>query len=204
MGIFVKICGMACREDVEAVVEMQPDALGFIFYPPSPRFVEPARVGEWAGLIPAHIPKVGVFVGESPETVRRMSAEAQLDIIQLHGGVDWEGFTNLEQKLWLVQSPAKGECPMDDPRLEALLIDSFTPDKRGGTGIVQDWRLAADFVQNSSLPVMLAGGLTADNVAESIRQVSPRGVDVSSGVEASPGKKDLSKVAEFIQNARSS
>lgn len=199
----VKICGISCGEDAEAVASLLPDAMGFIFYPPSPRAVTAAQVAAWTRDFPSTIRTVGVFVDVPATEVAAMVAEAGLHVAQLHGreaplhcrqvgGVIWKAL-NLEQ-------------PLPDPPsaypVDAFLIDGYSSASPGGTGIRADWDAAAAFVASAPRPVWLAGGLGPDNVQEALRQVNPHGVDVSSGVEERPGKKDLHKVKDFIARCR--
>lgn len=210
MSIFVKICGLARAQDVTDVAALCPDALGFIFYENSPRAVTAEQVREWTQGVPKSIKRVGVFVNETPETILRTQAVAGLDIIQFHGGesaetmsactggIESTGSTWAAVHLDKCSAATAKKLPVD-----ALLIDSYNEQLPGGTGKTVNWELAADFRQACSLPIILAGGLTPQNVATAIRKVFPWAVDVSSGTEASPGIKDISLVDQFIQESRS-
>ncbi|HBA86254.1 MAG TPA: N-(5'-phosphoribosyl)anthranilate isomerase [Verrucomicrobia bacterium] len=222
MKPFVKICGLCSAEDVAAVAARQPDAIGFVFWPKSKRNVAAAEVADWTRALPSSIAKVGVFVDDSAEEIARTAATAGLDVIQLHGfSNDWKNcetfFQSLEKgaenfpiigkrswKVWQVVHLTKDETavgPCD--RVDAFLLDSYSAESPGGTGRVCDWVAAREFVERSKKPVLLAGGLTPENVGEALRQVHPWGVDVSSGVEIAPGKKDIRKVTSFIEQCRS-
>lgn len=203
MGVFVKICGLCRAEDVEAVAALSPDAMGFVFWPGSPRAALPLEVGEWTRGLPAEIRKVGVFVDASAEEIREVVEVAGLDVVQLHGGEDPAFCGALGVPVWKVihldrlPSVALSAYPVD-----ALLIDSYSAKSPGGTGIVVDWQAAAAFAVDAPRRVVLAGGLTPENVTEAIRAVDPWGVDVSSGVEAAPGRKDIHLVGAFIDQCR--
>lgn len=224
MDTRVKICGVANAADAEAVAALKPDFMGFIFWPGSKRFVTPADVREWISKIPASVKKVGVFVDATPDEVKRIVDAARLDIAQLHGAEDSEKYRGVASSIWHVVkippgpfeiSNLKSQIPTigknaganfqtleETASVDALLIDTYNPTSPGGTGETGDWVAARKFVEASPKPVLLAGGLTAENVAEAIRIVRPWGVDVSSGVEERPAKKDLQKVKDFIHAAR--
>lgn len=202
MSTFVKICGLANASDVQAVADLEPDAMGFVLYPKSARGVTAEQVGEWTEDLPAGILKVGVTVDASPEENIRWAEEAGLDVLQLHGSeTDWSWCPPLTE-IWKV---ARVEHPLpEQDGLAALLVDSHLPGLPGGTGVTADWNKAREIVEtlDGSCRVLLAGGLVPGNVADAIERVQPWGVDVSSGVELEPGRKDLAKVRDFIANAR--
>ncbi len=212
MGIFVKICGLANAADVAAVAALKPDALGFVLWPKSKRAVRPEQVAEWTRDLPPGLLKVGVVVDESVADIRRAVDVAQLDVIQWHGfpslgKADAGFFQALEKtlsgvsKLWKVVRLDRETTP-PPAFVDALVLDSYSPAAPGGTGQTVDWTAARAFVAASRTKVLLAGGLRAENIAEAIRAVRPWGVDVSSGVEAQPGKKDLAAVKRFIETCR--
>jgi len=198
----VKICGLAREADVASAVETGPDALGFVFWERSPRAVTPAQVAEWTRDVPDSILKVGVFVNADLDTVRRTVDEAGLDVVQLHGDESFEFIEALSVRTW--KALHLDRLPETWSRLpvEAVLLDSGTRESPGGTGVRVDRDRAADFVRESPVPVLLAGGLKAGMVGDSIRAVRPAGVDVSSGVELRPGVKDPSAVRDFVLEAR--
>ncbi|MGA0333733.1 MAG: phosphoribosylanthranilate isomerase [Kiritimatiellia bacterium] len=203
MKDFIKICGLANRQDVEETLALAPDALGFIFYAKSPRAVTPEQVGEWTrDLVPPTMKKVGVFVDATVEEMHRAAGIAGLDILQLHGRENAETVSALELPVWKVLHLDRLPEGWEQLPVEALLIDSGTVEMPGGTGVSVNTGAAAEFICKSNLPVVLAGGLKAGTVGEVIREVRPCGVDVSSGVELAPGRKDMPSVAEFIRNAR--
>ncbi len=199
----IKICGLANEADVVATLEMKPDYVGFIFWPKSPRAVTPGQVRDWTkGRMPAGTKKVGVFVNASREELQQSAEIAGLDVLQLHGDESAEMINDLDCPVWKVLHLDRLPEGFDKLPVEALLIDSGTVEMPGGTGVRVDTDRAADFVKQSNLPVLLAGGLKADSVADAISKVRPSGVDVASGVERAPGQKDLDAVRSFIQNAR--
>ncbi len=203
VALFVKICGLCDPTDLEGVLACAPDAIGFVFWPPSPRAVTPERVREWTASWPSEALRVGVFVNASADEVARAADLARLDVIQLHAAGDPSPYRRGDRLLWQVRRLAEG--PTMDNNIaapDAYVLDSATPARPGGTGIPVDWDRAADFVRGANRPVLLAGGLTPANVADAARRVAPWGVDVSSGVEARPGRKDLEKVREFIRQCR--
>jgi phosphoribosylanthranilate isomerase len=210
MPIFVKICGLANAEDVTAVAALRPDALGFVLWPKSPRAVRPEQIADWTRDLPPGLLKVGVFVDADPYAIRRAVKIARLDVVQWHGfpkagKAHATLFQTLEKelagvaKVWTVVRLDREPAPAF---VDALLLDSYSPGTPGGTGQTLDWTVAREFVAASRTKVLLAGGLRAENVAEAIRTVRPWGVDVSSGVEAQPGKKNLDAVRRFIEAAR--
>ncbi|MFT5124323.1 MAG: phosphoribosylanthranilate isomerase [Kiritimatiellia bacterium] len=201
--MFVKICGLTNAEDVAAVAALKPNAIGFVFWAGSPRCVNPADVKAWTKTIPSNVMRVGVFVDEDPQTVSRVIAQAGLNIVQLHGSELPSDVSQVAGLCWkAVHLDKMSVAEADRYPVRGVLIDQYNADMPGGTGEQADWALAADFVQETRHKVLLAGGLTPDNVAEAIEQVKPWGVDVSSGVEAEPGRKDLQRVADFITKSR--
>jgi phosphoribosylanthranilate isomerase len=224
-SIVVKICGLTNLADAVAAVEAGADYLGFIFYPPSPRAVTPAvarKIVRQLRQRPFCPQLVGVFVNETAATMARILDECQLDLAQLSGEevpslVGDEGSaiygrcykalrpTSLAEAEadaeWYLPPQFSNQPSSRRPDRPALLIDSYHPTLRGGSGETGDWRMVAQLVQK--IPnVMLAGGLTAVNVAQAVRQIRPYGVDVASGVEASPGHKDHTLLQQFIQTAK--
>ena len=202
----VKICGITNEDDARVAVEAGADALGFIMYRKSPRFVEAAVAKRIIDGLPPFVAAVGVFVNEEAAAVRRLMDECGLTLAQLHGDESaayCEGLGRPSMKAlrlkdrgtFLALAEFQGRA-----NVRAFVLDAFSDQAYGGTGQTVDWTLAAEAARASR--VLLAGGLTPDNVAEAIRQVRPYGVDVSSGVEVRPGQKDHAKVQAFIQAAR--
>ena len=208
MSVFVKICGLTCAEDVESVAALRPDAIGFVFWSRSKRFVRPEDVAGWTGGVPESILKVGVFVDAGPEDIRRVVQTVGLQVVQLHGfgeeGVGGGLELGPDVKVWQVVHLARsGRLPGKSGHVDAYLVDSYSEQSPGGTGETCDWNRARDFAEQSKKPVVLAGGLKPANVQQAIKAVRPWGVDVSSGVEISPGRKDVDLVKDFIEQCRS-
>lgn len=209
MSTFVKICGICSRNDLEQICALGPDALGFIFWPGSSRYVRPEQVAGWLNSIPEQIKKVGVFVEPSADYVEETARRCRLDVIQLHlTSNDWKIdrplFHGLET--WMAPRIDQDFKPAVigtlRPEPSVILVDSFDEKAIGGTGKQVDCVKAASLVQMLPQRVMLAGGLNPDNVRDAIAAVQPWGVDVSSGVEKEPGVKDIRKVKQFIERVR--
>lgn len=200
----VKICGLTNSEDALAAHELGADYLGFVLYARSPRGITPEVLAGICRQLPRACRVVAVFVNESRSVVERTVGECGLAAVQLHGDEqerDWHGLAcpvwravREHERVW-DPDPAGWACA------ERLVVDAAPPGMYGGAGMVADWDSAAVLARER--PVLLAGGLTPANVAAAVRAVSPYGVDVSSGVEAKPGRKDLGKVRDFIRGARS-
>ncbi len=181
-----------------------PDALGFVFWKGSPRCVAPGDVRAWTRDLGAEVLKVGVFVDLPPTLVGAAAEEAGLDVVQLHGTAGTQAVRVAWPRVWqVVHLDAGAEPAGADWGAEAFVVDSRTEERPGGTGRTCDWDRAASFVARSVRPVVLAGGLSPDNVAAAVRRVRPWGVDVSTGVEAAPGRKDIAKVEAFVAACRS-
>jgi phosphoribosylanthranilate isomerase len=203
MSVIVKICGITNVEDGLATVEAGADALGFIFYEQSPRYVPIEKAATVIRDLPAPIVKVGVFVDAQEDLVYRAIRECGLNLLQFHGGESPEycvQFGLMSMKSFQVRD-AQSLSRLTDFKTDAWLLDAFSPGKLGGTGQRFNWDLAIE-ARKLGRPIFLAGGLTPDNVAEAVRHVEPYAVDVSSGVEASPGKKDHRKVKAFVAAAK--
>ena len=199
--MFVKVCGITRLTDALHAVEQGATAIGFVLWPRSPRGVTAERAAEISAELPSHVMRVGVFVNEPVDRIRAVAEQARLTAVQLHGDEPPAYADALDWPVFRAVSIADLEYASEAWAPEtALLLDNIDPVRRGGTGAVIDWTRAADVAHRRR--VVLAGGLTPDNVASAIRAVRPFGVDVSSGVEASPGVKDFGKVTEFITNAR--
>jgi phosphoribosylanthranilate isomerase len=200
--IRVKICGITNIEDALHAAGCGADALGFVFYDRSPRCLSPEAARGIIAELPPFVTAVGLFVNESPERIRQIADFCGLDVIQLHGDespVDCDYAPRRVVKALRVKEAASldGHAAY---AVSALLLDTWVAGTYGGTGERFNWGLAAAVARQR--PVILAGGLRAENVDAAARTVRPYGVDVSSGVEALPGKKDPAKVAAFIRNAK--
>lgn len=200
--MFIKICGITRLTDALHAAEQGASALGFILWPRSPRAVSLARAAEIVAELPPHVTTVGVFVGETVERIREAVSEIGLRAVQLHGDEDPAYANALHLPLIRAVAADDIESACEAwPHQTTLLLDTIDPVRRGGTGIPVDWSRAEQAARRRR--IVLAGGLTADSVSAAIRAVRPFGVDVSSGVESSPGVKDRDKVARFVERARS-
>jgi phosphoribosylanthranilate isomerase len=200
--IRIKICGITHIDDALQACACGADALGLVFYEKSPRCVTREQARAIVAALPPFVTTVGLFVNESPETIREIVDFCGLDVIQLHGDEGPDACLSPPHRV-LKALRVRGEESLfgiEAYAVSALLLDAWHPESYGGTGQLGDWKLAARLA--AERPVILAGGLNPENVAEAIRQVRPYGVDVSSGVESSPGRKDPALVAAFIRNAR--
>ncbi len=200
----VKICGITNVDDAMAAVDFGADALGFVFVKKSPRYIHPKKAVLIIDKLPPFIQTVGVFANETIEHIEAAISMARIDMVQLHGDEppDMCKLTRRVIKAIRVKS-LESLAPLRKYRrhVSGFLLDTYTPDKLGGTGMIFNWDIAAEAKQFG--PIVLAGGLTPDNVAEAVRHVKPYGVDVSSGVELEKGKKDLRKLELFIERAKS-
>lgn len=199
----IKVCGITRCEDALAAAEAGADAIGLVFYPPSPRHVEIAQAVEVAACVPSFVTTVGLFVNADAETIAEVVDRVGIDLIQFHGnecpeyctaqGRPWIRALRMKDDIDLAAEAARfGEA-------RGLLLDAYRPGVPGGTGASFDWaRIPAAL----SGRVILAGGLTPDNVAGAVSQVRPWAVDVSGGVESSPGIKDKQAIARFVEAVR--
>ncbi|ACD94934.1 phosphoribosylanthranilate isomerase [Trichlorobacter lovleyi] len=201
--IKVKICGITSPEDALTAVEAGADALGFVFYKESPRHIFPEEAARIINLLPPFVQAVGLFVNEAPEIVNQVSRNCRLGLVQLHGDETPDYCRKIEQRVMKAFRVRSLTCldPIADYRMSGCLLDAYSPSFYGGTGKSFNWEIAREAMTRGHR-IVLAGGLTPDNVAEAIRQVRPYAVDVSSGVESAPGRKDADKVREFIRNAK--
>jgi phosphoribosylanthranilate isomerase len=199
----VKICGITNLADAQTAVAAGADAIGFIFYDKSPRCVTIEKAAEISRQLPPFILKVGVFVNAGEEFVFRAISEAGLTMLQFHGDEPPEfcaQFGLMSMKAFRIRD-AESLKQIPDYQTEAYLLDAYSPEARGGTGHSFNWDLAIE-AKKFGKPVFLSGGLTPENVAEAVQKIQPFAVDVSSGVEMSPGKKDAEKVKAFIAAVR--
>lgn len=196
----VKICGITRIEDARAAVASGADAIGFVFYPPSPRAVTPAEARRLREVVAPFVSVVGLFVNAEPAEVARVAAEVRLDLVQYHGDESPETCAAAE----LPYLKAIRMRPGVDPAAAAaryagaagLVLDAFHESKWGGSGRTFDWSLID---AGLAKPVILAGGLSAANVADAIARVRPYAVDVSGGVESAPGIKDAARIMSFVR-----
>lgn len=205
-GIKVKICGMTNAEDARAAVEAGADALGFLCYKKSPRYIEPEVIKQIVAGLPPFVLPVGIFVNEEAKTVRDLMDACGLAIAQLHGDESGAFCESLGRPvLRAIRLRDRGSLlQLAEYRgragVRGFVIDAYSKGTYGGTGHTVDWDIAREAAQ--AAPVLLAGGLTPLNVGEAIKKVRPYGVDVSSGVEVSPGRKDHDKVRDFVRAVR--
>lgn len=198
----VKICGITTLADALHAILSGADALGFVFYRKSPRYISPERAAQIIEKLPPFVSIVGLFVNETSQCIRTVVDQCHLDIVQLHGDETpseccCDGVKVVKALRIRDQKDLAG---LEDYPVSALLLDAWVDGAYGGTGELGCWDLAAQVAQK--IPVILAGGLTPDNVAMAIETVDPYAVDVSSGVELSPGHKDPQRVRSFIFNAK--
>ena len=198
----IKICGLTREEDVDAAVAAGADAIGFVFYPPSPRYVRPQRAAELAKRIPPFVDVVGLFVNETPEQVVATCKEVPINLLQFHGDEDVDYCRQFARPYIRAARVRAGLDLVEFAGLfsdtRGLLLDAFV-EGYGGGGHVFDWTLIPPDLPTH---LVLSGGLTAENVGDAIRRVRPVAVDVSSGVEMSKGIKDHSKIAAFVAAVR--
>ncbi len=204
--LLVKICGITSPEDAALAVDAGADAIGFVFWARSPRKVSPGRAAAIAREVPDAVLRVGVFVDASADEMKHVAEGVGLDILQLHGEEPPEALVRLPRPV--LKAVRVGRAFSADEALRyvataaGILVDTRLPGQRGGTGVAFDWSLVKGLADRVPF-LMLAGGLAASNVAEAVRAVRPHAVDVSSGVESVPGRKDEEKVRAFVAAARS-
>ena len=214
---WVKICGTTNLADANAAIAAGADALGFIFAP-SPRQITQAAAAEIVDALPANVRKVGVVVNESPENLARLAQNVGLTGVQLHGDEPadqlWAYRSALRTRIIIKTLQASALLAGGDDYLDsylrvskffdAVLVDAGSPVRRGGTGVPFDWDAVSPLVSRikETMPVIIAGGLSPENVADAVRLLAPWGVDVVSGVESTTGKKEQSKLRAFVETVR--
>ena len=213
---FIKVCGITCVEDAEFVSSQAVDAIGLVFYDKSPRAVSPEQAKTICDCVPSNIRKVGLFVNAEKDRIEAVLKEVPLDVLQFHGKESAEFCEVFDLPYWKaiqVREDTDLKKEMDDySKAEYVLLDAWHPDLYGGTGQRFDWDLldegndsAKDNTRNGAINrqrIILAGGLAPGNVAEAIRTVHPFGVDVSTGVESSPGRKSAQLVEQFVNEVK--
>lgn len=199
----IKICGITREEDLDAALSAGVDAIGFVFYPKSPRYLTPSRAAQLAQRVPPFVSRVGLFVNENKETVAQIRNAVPLETLQFHGE---EKASYCEQFGKPYIKAARVQLGLDlleyarsFPSAQALLLDAYV-EGYGGAGQTFDWSLIP---KNLPLPIILSGGLTAKNVREGIDHLHPWAVDVSSGVEIAKGIKDAAQIAAFMAAVKS-
>lgn len=200
----IKICGIKTVTDALAAMEAGADLIGFNFYPKSPRCIDVGRCRDIMSVMRkyGHVTYVGVFVNASAAEIHATMETVGLSIAQLHGDETPEMLRALDGKAFKafrgVPAEVNGFARSESP---ALLVDAAVKGVYGGSGVTADWSAAAELAKQ--FPLLLAGGLTPENVADAVRQVRPWGVDVASGVESAPGEKDAKKMKAFVNAVRS-
>lgn len=198
----VKICGITRLEDALTAIEAGADALGFVFYPPSPRYIEPEKAAEIIAQLPPFVTTVALFVNEPEAEVRRIMALTQVDLLQFHGDENAD-YCQQFGRAWIKALRVRDADSLQQDlnqfhAARAILLDSYRPGVPGGTGETFNWELIP---AQSAQAIILAGGLTPENISTAVQQVKPYAVDVSGGVEASKGIKDPVKIHAFIRGA---
>jgi phosphoribosylanthranilate isomerase len=204
----IKICGLTTPQEAAAAIEFGADALGFNFFPGSKRYLVPEAAGPWIAALPDDVMKVAILVNPGWDETKRIARMAGIDCLQLHGGEPPEFCRQLktegirfEKAVPVIDAGSVANLP--DFGTETVLLDSGGPGEFGGSGRPFPWEIARAFVEaNPNLRVILAGGLTPENVAEAVIAVRPYGVDVASGVESAAGRKDYGRLRAFIAAAR--
>ena len=195
----IKICGLTRAEDIASVVHRGANAIGFVFYEKSPRYVTKQKAIELANLVPPFVSIVGLFVNAEPDFVNEILESVPLDLLQFHGDESPEYCRQFNRPYIKAIRVKAGvdliQCASEFNGAKGLLLDAHVDGIPGGTGATFDWTLIPEAL---SLPVILSGGLDAQNVSPAIEQVSPYAVDVSSGVEVNKGIKDAEKITAFI------
>lgn len=199
----VKICGITNLEDALAAVDFGADALGFVFFKGSPRFISPEAAAAIIGKLPPMVQTIAVVVDESPEDIVKIVSAAGAGVVQLHGDEPPGACSICRRVIKAIRVKSLDSLsPLVrfKDRVSAFLLDTYTPEKLGGTGMIFNWDIAVEAKRFGR--IILAGGLTPDNIAGAVRHVRPYGIDVSSGVELTKGKKDLQKMKLFIERAK--
>ncbi len=198
----IKICGLTRPEDVDAAVAAGADAIGFVFYPPSPRHVTPQQAAALVRRLPPFVLAVGLFVNEDPARIQSILQQVPLNLLQFHGDEGPEDCSRWARPYLRAARVQPGldliQYASAFSGARALLLDAFV-EGYGGGGHVFDWRLIPPHLP---LPVILSGGLTPENVSDAVRRVRPVAVDVSSGVEVAKGIKDHQRMADFVAAVR--
>ena len=200
----VKICGITNLEDALKVAKFKPDAMGFVFYKKSPRYIKPERAKGIIRRIPASIKKVGVFVNEREGNIKYIAKNLKLDILQFHGSESPEFCKRFKNYKIIKALRIKDKNSLKDLKkypVWAFLFDSYQKNLYGGTGIKFNWEILRDVIPHCK-NIFLSGGLDAKSVKEAIKLIKPNWVDVSSSVEIKPGKKDYKKAKKFIDTIR--
>jgi phosphoribosylanthranilate isomerase len=202
----VKICGITNLDDALAAADAGADALGFNFYPRSPRYISPANAREIINQLPQSILKVGVFVNEELQSVFRILTQARVSAVQLHGDESPDYCSEITATYVIKAFGARDDLDVSKYKVDAIMLDTKDDRLHGGTGRVFDWSIAqrAHVSVGSMAKLFLAGGLSPENVARAIATVKPYAVDACSSLEETPGKKNHERVRAFINAVRNS
>ena len=200
----IKICGITSVEDALAAARLGADAIGLVFYPPSPRYVEVEQAAEIAAALPPFVTTVALFVNADEQTIADVVSRVRIDLIQFHGN-ECKDYCGLHQRPYIKAVRMSDDVDLDKQlndfsQARGLLLDTYKAGVPGGTGEQFNWDRVPAHVADK---IILAGGLTPENVKDAVAQVHPYAVDVSGGVESVPGKKDIEKMARFIEAVRS-
>ena len=200
----IKICGITSVEDTLAAARLGADAIGLVFYPPSPRYVEVEQAAEIAAALPPFVTTVALFVNADEQTIADVVSRVRIDLIQFHGN-ECKDYCGLHQRPYIKAVRMSDDVDLDKQlndfsQARGLLLDTYKAGVPGGTGEQFNWDRVPAHVADK---IILAGGLTPENVKDAVAQVHPYAVDVSGGVESVPGKKDTEKMARFIEAVRS-
>ena len=200
----IKICGITSVEDALAAARLGADAIGLVFYPPSPRYVEVEQAAEIAAALPPFVTTVALFVNADEQTIADVVSRVRIDLIQFHGN-ECKDYCGMHQRPYIKAVRMSDDVDLDKQlndfsQARGLLLDTYKAGVPGGTGEQFNWDRVPAHVADK---IILAGGLTPENVKDAVVQVHPYAVDVSGGVESAPGKKDTEKMARFIEAVRS-
>lgn len=200
----IKICGITNKKDAIEAAKLGADMLGFVFYKKSKRYVEPKIVRDIVNELPPYIAKVGVFVDETAQKVSEIAQDCLLDTLQFHGDESPDYCASFKKSYKVIKAfrikDKKDLKGINDYDVDFYLLDTYSGESKGGTGKTFDWKMIEGFELLKS--VILSGGLGPENVEGAIQSVVPYGVDVSSGVESSPGRKDTDLMKKFVDNVR--
>lgn len=200
----IKICGITNKEDAIHAAGLGVDMLGFVFYKKSKRYVEPKVVRDIINELPPLISRVGVFVDESKERVREIAEDSDIDTLQFHGDEAPDYCLSFKDDYKVIKAfrieDRKDLKDINNYDVDFYLLDTKVSDSKGGTGKIFNWRVMEEF--EFLKPVILSGGLGPKNISRAIKDIMPYGVDVSTGVEESPGKKDFELMKKFVENVR--
>ncbi len=200
----IKICGITNKIDAMNASKLGVDMLGFVFYKKSKRYIEPLTAEDIINELSPSIGKVGVFVDEVEKNVIKIAEDTDLDTLQFHGNETPEYCSSFRYKYKVIKAfrlkTKKDLKRINDYTVDFYLLDTYKRDSIGGTGETFDWKILMDF--EILKPIILSGGLNPENIARAVKELSPYGVDVSTGVETAPGKKDLTLMKKFVENVR--